>query len=305
MELGRRLTTDFQEGRYEVIWERMTEEMRAALGSSGTLAELAKAMESQFGAEKATIFEEAEPHLGYRIYQRIAEHEKGPLPVLTQWTLDGDDRVAGFFVRPRQPPAASDFLDYETKATLRLPFEGEWHVYWGGRTPEDNYHAVDPGQRFASDFLVVTDGSSSRGEGTRLEEYHCWDRRILAPASGTVAAAVDDLPDNPLGEMDPRNPAGNHVVLDLGNDEYAFLAHLKEGSVGVEKGDSVQAGQEIGRCGNSGNSSEPHLHFHLQTTPSLGAGEGLPAFFRDYVADGERVEKGEPQRGQTVAPEAD
>ena len=70
----------------------------------------------------------------------------------------------------------------------------------------------------------------------------------------------------------------------------------------VAEGERVEAGQEIGRCGNSGNTSEPHLHFHLQTTPVLGEGEGLPAFFNAYMADGETVERGEPVRGQTVEP---
>jgi murein DD-endopeptidase MepM/ murein hydrolase activator NlpD len=91
------------------------------------------------------------------------------------------------------------------------------------------------------------------------------------------------------------------VILDLGEGEFAVLAHLKNGSVRVAKGQRVERGAEIGRCGNSGNTTEPHLHFHLQDGAKFGTAEGLPAFFTDYVADGERIAHGEPLRGQTVA----
>jgi len=115
-----------------------------------------------------------------------------------------------------------------------------------------------------------------------------------------VASLVSDLPDQEIGRSDLRNPAGNHVVLDLGNDEYAFLAHMQQDSIEVAAGDQVAAGQMIGRCGNSGNTTEPHLHFHMQTTPNLADGEGLPAFFEDYRADGNTVMRGQPLRGETV-----
>src|SRR5690606_7128195 len=105
---------------------------------------------------------------------------------------------------------------------------------------------------------------------------------VLAPANGTVAHATGDLPDQAIGDTDRANPAGNHVAIDLGNDEYVFLAHLRRGSVAVKEGDTVAEGQVLGRCGNSGNTSEPHLHIHLQTSPILGQGEGLPVFFNSY-----------------------
>src|SRR3546814_4096128 len=68
-------------------------------------------------------------------------------------------------------------------------------------------------------------------------------------------------------------------MLDLGHGEYAMLAHLRRGSVAVEAGQQVAAGDELGRCGNSGNTSEPPLHLHLQDAPKFGEGNGLPVFF--------------------------
>lgn len=80
------------------------------------------------------------------------------------------------------------------------------------------------------------------------------------------------------------------------------MAHLQRGSVAVQVGDWVEPGDLLGLCGNSGNSSEPHLHNHLQNTPDFPGGEGLPALFRSYLVDGVLVERGEPLRGQFVAP---
>ena len=81
-----------------------------------------------------------------------------------------------------------------------------------------------------------------------------------------------------------------------------MLAHLRQGSVAVGQGQQVAAGDTLGRCGNSGNTSEPHLHFHLQDSPVFGQGNGLPAFFNDYTADGKAVDRGEPVQGQVVSP---
>ena len=302
LTLGRALSEDFRAGRLQALWERMTPQMREALGSAEALGAVRSAVETQFGPEETLLSEEEGKAQGYRLYLRIADHAKEGAPLVTQFAFDGEDRIAGFFVRPQQQAAESRFLDYRTKTALRLPFNGEWHVYWGGRTPQQNYHVIDAGQRFAYDFVVRRNGESHEGDPTAVESYHCWNEPILAPADATVATAVDGLPDQRIGETDPQHPAGNHIVLDFGDGEYGFLAHMRHGSITVQKGDTVAAGAELGRCGNSGNTSEPHLHFHLQNSPALGAGEGLPAFFENYVADGEAVERGEPLKGQMVSP---
>ncbi len=194
-----------------------------------------------------------------------------------------------------------DYLDYEIRADLRLPFEGQWWVAWGGRDPEQNQHAASRSERFGYDFLVLNDESTHQGDGLQNEDYYCWGRVIVAPGRSRVIAAVSDRPDNVPGEMDRENKAGNHLILDLGNSEYALLAHLRQGTVRLEIGAELEKGQEIGQCGNSGNTSEPHLHFHLQNSPDLGQGDGLPAFFHGYLSDGINVERGEPVRGEIIA----
>lgn len=299
-ETGRALSKRFLASDTEGLWALFSPEMRAALKDAATLAQFRAQVGAQFGEETGIEREDTQVVDGARVYLRISRWSKFAGPIELQWAFDSEGRVLGFFVRPAQAPAASSYLDRDTRADLRLPFSGDWFVFWGGRTLEQNYHAIDAGQRFAYDFLREVDGRSHRGDGRKLEDYYCWDSPILAPASGRVTEVVVDRPDQAIGSVDTATPAGNHVVLDLGHGEYVVLAHLRAKSVTVRAGDQVARGEMIGRCGNSGNTSEPHLHLHLQDSAAFGRGLGLPAFFNDYMADGKPVTHGEPVRGQTV-----
>ena len=299
---GRDATKRFYAGELDSLWEEMAPPMREALQSPAGLQAFRSQIATQLGTEEDVLTETVTPLQDHRLYRRIVRYSKVDTPVVVQWAFDPDSRIGGFAVRPLPEPAPSEHEDYETKADLRLPFDGEWTVVWGGRTPAENYHVIAADQRFAYDLLVSKDGSTHEGEGTELEDYHCWGLEILAPAAGVVTEAVGDLPDQAIGERDPEHPAGNHVVIDHGEGEYSVLAHLQKGSVTVEKGDRVEPGRVVGRCGNSGNTSEPHLHFHLQTEGSFGQGVGLPAQFRNYRADDEMVDRGEPRQGQVISP---
>ena len=99
---------------------------------------------------------------------------------------------------------------------------------------------------------------------------------ILAPADGTVRSVVDGHPNMPPGELGGRPAGGNQIALEVAPREFLFLCHLQPGSITVQPGDQVAAGQVLGRVGNSGNTSEPHLHIHLQDSPNGDEGEGIP-----------------------------
>jgi murein DD-endopeptidase MepM/ murein hydrolase activator NlpD len=101
--------------------------------------------------------------------------------------------------------------------------------------------------------------------------------------------------------MNEEQVLGNHVIIDHGNQEFSFLCHLQNGSVTVKPGQTLAAGDALGRCGNSGRSSEPHLHYHMQNKPEPFRGEGLPAQFSNYRAGDTVVPRGEPKRGETVS----
>jgi murein DD-endopeptidase MepM/ murein hydrolase activator NlpD len=235
-----------------------------------------------------------------QVYARRARFERGTGVVDFILGFDEGGRIAGLLLRPAAVAYPSDFLDYATKTSLHLPVTGEWFVAWGGRTLDANYHASSRDQRFALDLLVMEDNDTHGGDGTHNSDYYAYGRPVLAPAAGTVVAAVDSVAENVPGEMNAERPLGNHVVIDHGDGEYSFLAHLQPGSLRVVSGQRVAAGDTLGLCGNSGRSSEPHLHYHLQNSPRFGVGDGLPARFLDYRADGKPVDRGEPTRGQVI-----
>lgn len=301
-EAGRALSAQFFAGDVEAVWARFGPKMREALKSKDALAELHAQTMKQLGVETELLDEVVTPLMSHSVYLRTVKTARWPAPVSLTWSFDEHGRVAGFYITPKKQAAESRFLGYQTKTALRLPFQGAWTVVWGGRTVEENYHAMTRDQRFALDWLVVEDGRSHSGDGKRNEQYYAYNQPILAPGAGTVVAAVDGVPDNVPGVMNAEMPAGNHVVIDHGNGEFSLLAHLKPGSLKVKVGQKVQPGAPLGLCGNSGNSSEAHLHYHLQNAAGFGQGEGLPAQFRGYKANGAPVERGEPLQGQVVQP---
>lgn len=202
-------------------------------------------------------------------------------------------------VLPPDPKA-----DYKTKNTYRLPFDGTWLVFWGGDNELLNYHVVAPGQRHAYDIVQWRDGGTHTGDGARNDQYYAWGQSVLAPAAATIVETDNDQPDNDVSHFapNPHHPAGNHVVLDCGAGEYLLLAHMQRGSVKVRVGDKVKAGQTLGKCGNSGNTTEPHVHVHLQNQAALFHGAvGLPLAFSHFVADERKTERAELTRGQFVA----
>jgi murein DD-endopeptidase MepM/ murein hydrolase activator NlpD len=305
LEPGRRLTRMFYADSIDAVWSRMTPQMQQALGSRDALAAFRARVASSIGEETAVVAERVAEDRGLRVYRRQARYSRFGGLIVVQWAMQGDS-VAGFMIAPDQgaPQAAapSRYLDYQTRTALHLPFARPVYVVWGGREVAQNYHAVDANQRFAYDLLTVRDGATHTGDGHRNEDYFCFGEPVLAPAPGTVVSVVEGIADNVPGHMNAAQIAGNHIVLDHGQGEYSVLAHLRMGSIRVRPGQRVRQGEALGQCGNSGNSSEPHLHFQLQEGPAFGTSAGMPAQFRDYLANGQRVARGEPVRGQSIAP---
>jgi murein DD-endopeptidase MepM/ murein hydrolase activator NlpD len=307
LEMGRTLTERFYAGEVGEIVPVLSDQMSGALGGAAGLNAFREQVLAQLGGEEEVLSERVTIAGIHRVYHRSARFANLDAAVAVVWAFDASDRVAGFSIRPEQAasaPAESRFLDYRTRTPLRLPFEDEFTVVWGGRSVEENYHAAFRDQRFAYDLLVVRDGRSHRGEGRENEDYYCFGLPILAPGAGVVVHAQDGIADNRPGEMHSELPPGNHVVIDHGNEEFSLLAHLRRGTVTVTSGDRVEAGDRLGECGNSGRSSEPHLHYHMQNAAEFGRGEGLPTQFLDYLADDLHVSRGEPVRGERIRPAA-
>lgn len=147
-------------------------------------------------------------------------------------------------------------------------------------------------QRYAIDWVQIgDDGKTYHGDPKDNRNYHCFGVEALAIADGTVVEEKDGLPENvpnapPVVPITLDTVAGNHINLDLGGGVYAMYAHLQPGSLRVKLGDKVTRGQVIGLVGNTGNSSEPHLHFQLMNHNSPMASEGLPYALTTFTLTG-------------------
>jgi hypothetical protein len=148
-------------------------------------------------------------------------------------------------------------------------------------------------QRFAIDWLQVgDDGATFKGDPSDNASYLCYKQPALAIGDGTVVAVKDGIAENVPQKLPKdvtlENVAGNMVVVDLGGGQFAMWAHFVPGSLKVKVGDRVRTGQVLGLVGNSGNSTEPHLHFQVMDTGSPLAAEGLPHAYGTYTVLGEK-----------------
>lgn len=170
---------------------------------------------------------------------------------------------------------------------LLFPLQsGTYHIVHGGNTEVMNHHYPIPAQKYALDILKVNSlGVRAKGLMPKdLTDYFIFGEQILAPCSGEILSIENKLKDNIPALMDTKNLLGNHVIL-FCKGHSILMAHLKEGSVIVEVGKKVKKGSLIGLVGNTGNTSEPHLHLHAvegkftKIKDIAGAAKGIPMTF--------------------------
>ena len=194
----------------------------------------------------------------YAMRQRVADGT----PKAVDFTIGTPEQNLGYYLSRLARFGGSH------AARFRAPFSGTWTCTQG----VDGAVTHRGPWRHAFDFEVEgRDGKTYRGDGEQLEDHHAYGLPILAPAPATVVKVVDGVPDNPVGQPNLDENWGNLVLLQHGVGLYSLLCHMAPGSIVVREGESVAVGQQIGACGNSGRSSVPHLHFHLQAVPRIGA----------------------------------
>lgn len=198
----------------------------------------------------------------------------------------------------------------EKPIELSFPLAGgTYYVAHGGNLRLVNHHRVSRSQAYALD-VVRLNRLGLRAAGVyprRFEKYRIFGDVLYSPCEGVVTAAVDDLPDLLPGEMDKKHIAGNHIVIQLnGSEIYIGLAHLMQASLTVKPGEHVSPGQPLGRVGNSGNTSEPHLHIHAKrggNPKSMGDGAGVPMrFHRRWLIRNSIIRSAVRQPSRTEAP---
>lgn len=202
---------------------------------------------------------------------RTNELDGSPIPVATGAVVIGPPLRGGVWLAANGPAEASGHR------RALIPIAG---------TP-----AI--AQRFAIDWVKVADDNKTfSGDQLKNESYYAEGVDALAVANGTVVAVKDSIPENVPGINSRAVPitletvGGNHVIIDIGGGNYAFYAHLKPGSIRVKKGQKVKRGDVVGLVGNTGNSTEPHLHFHISDGNSPLGSEGLPYRFESFEVVG-------------------
>jgi hypothetical protein len=262
------------QGEYERIYNQLSEEFRKTV-SLKELRELAEPFQEGIGSYQQLVKEQTDGLVQYIWVDD--KNEKGLLAV-----FDETYTIHGLLLQPLTTYPDTD--NRYTEIYYSLPFTGEWYTYWGGTNVLLNYHYEYKNQRYAFDFIIIKDGSSYQGDPNLNESYFAFGQNVLAPADGKVVQVVNSIRDNKPGiETNTNEPAGNHVVIDHGNGEYSIIAHFKQNSIRVNVGDEVKKGDLLGLCGNSGNSSEPHIHFQVSDSPDLFDGNSIRIRFENNL----------------------
>jgi murein DD-endopeptidase len=196
-------------------------------------------------------------------------------------------------------------VEDESPIVVAPPLRGDWIAGDSLNNGADAAHRravlIEDGhpwlsQRYAIDWVQMGTVNGTRtmwkGPEDRNESYFCYDQPIYSAAAGKVVDMADDLKENvphsgtyayPIGA---DNAAGNHVVVEIAPRRYALYAHMRPGTVRVKTGDLVGVGDLLGRVGNTGSSTEPHMHMHIDNRASFLAGNSVPYEFNSFDASG-------------------
>lgn len=218
--------------------------------------------------------------------------------VLCLYLALSDTKISGIYASPYD---ASKFPEIKRNVTpMQLPFKEEWTVFWGGDSRILNYHVVSNFQQNAFDIVINKEGKSYKTDGKKNEDYYCFGKEIIAPCDAEVVFAIDGIKDNVPGVMNTMFLLGNSILLKTKNEEYILLAHFKQNSLKVKQGDFIKQGKLLGLSGNSGNSSEPHLHFHIQNQESFDKAKGIKCYFDSIKVNGISKKNYSPIKGDKI-----
>lgn len=286
-----RFVSFFNENKNDSIVAMFSAEMNAALPFD-KFTQVSLGLKTQLGSIKKIRFVRLQS--ASALYETTFENEVLEMTI----TLNPKNEIAGLLFRPYTE--AKEIIRNTTK--MKLPFKGEWSVTWGGDTKEQNYHVESVAQKNAFDFLIYDEkGSTHKGAGETNEDYYAFGKELYAPCDGEVVLVVDGVKDNVPGVLNPVYIPGNTVIIKTATGEYTFFAHFKQHSIVVKQGQKVSTGELLGLCGNSGNSSEPHLHFHLQNVEDMTKATGAKCYFDQLKVNGVLKSDYSPVKGEKIS----
>jgi len=284
---------NYNSEKYEQIFTAFTDEMKTALPLNDTI-NFFSSLHSQFG--KITEYEliRTIQELSYS-YKMVFERNVFTVNI----SFDTQFSISGLFVTVFEE---NDYPIIDRNITkLILPFYDEWTVIWGGDTKEQNYHIDNIAQKKSFDFVITdNNGRTFKNNGAANEDYYAFGKEIIAPCNGIVVLAVDGIKDNIPGKMNPYFATGNTVIMRTENNEYIVFAHFKQNSVMVSEGQQVRQRDILGLCGNSGNSSEAHLHLHMQNTEDMNIATGIKSYFEAIIVNGKQTSDYSPIQNDKV-----
>ena len=181
-------------------------------------------------------------------------------------------------------------VHFHQKNRYTLPVKGGYYIHAGPswRSHHRKSANIQVGrvvvtQRYAFDMLMLGPGNKIfKGKGKKNEDYFGYNEPVYAPSPGKIVMVIDGIPDNKPGRVNTWAIGGNVVVIKHRGGEYSYMAHFRRGSIAVKNGQYVQRGVFLGRIGNSGHSTAPHLHYHVADGPSLLSDRGLPVRFSNF-----------------------
>jgi Membrane proteins related to metalloendopeptidases len=287
-----KLESNYNQDNYDDIFNMFSSEMKTALPLdktkdffSGLKDKAGKIIKKEFVKYQAT----------YAVYKTNFERALFSLNI----SVDDNSKINGLYIRPFEPDNLPKIDRNKTK--LVLPFNGAWTVFWGGDTKELNYHVVSKAQKNAFDIVIKDKtGKSYKTDGKTNEDYYAFGKEIFAPCDGIIVLVVDGVKENKPGELNPIYVPGNSVILKTMNNEYLLFAHFKHHSIKVKEGEKVKQEQVLGLCGNTGNSSEPHLHFHIQNVEDMNIATGVKCYFDKIIVNGQIKNDYSPIKGDII-----
>ena len=275
-QVSTKLVSFFNESKNDSIVAMFSPEMNAALPLE-KFTQVSAGLKMQLGSIKKTRFIRLQKLSAF--YETTFDNAVLGMTI----TLNDKNEISGLLFAEYKE--AKEIIRNATK--MKLPFKGEWTVTWGGDTKEQNYHVESVAQKNAFDILIKDkNGFTHKGTGATNEDYYAFGKELYAPCDGEIVLVVDGIKDNIPGNLNPIYVPGNTVIIKTAIGEYVFFAHFKQHSIVVKQGQKVSTGELLGLCGNSGNSSEPHLHFHLQNDEDMVKATGAKCFFDQLKVNG-------------------
>ena len=286
-DVSSKFQTNYNNSNYELIHETFDTVMKTFLSQKKT-ADFLDSVRSEFGSIKKMEF--CDINNTAHVYRTTFEKGIGDIFI----RLNNDNQISCLFI-PRNNSENSSILKRNATKMI-FPFEEEAFIYWGGETSEKNYHMEDFNQQYAYDILMVANGAPYKGDPKKNESYFIFGKDIIAPCDAIVVKVIDGIKDNTPGELNKFDLTGNTIVLETVRKEYLLFAHLKSKSILINEGDVVKQGKVIAQCGNSGNTTQAHLHLQLQNTMDLFNTIGAKLYFDEIIVNGERKRDYMPEK---------